>query len=78
MGCESGEIEVGMSTAASGSPMSLESSLQQVFSEDFFQQSLLEELLQLPPTGPSSPSPLLPFVSVGILAVRARRPYSAR
>ncbi|RLM80548.1 hypothetical protein C2845_PM12G06970 [Panicum miliaceum] len=65
MGCESGEIEVGMSTAASGSPMSLESSLQQVFSEDFFQQSLLEELLQLPPTGPSSPSSSLPSVSVG-------------
>ncbi|KAG2649566.1 hypothetical protein PVAP13_1NG116500 [Panicum virgatum] len=65
MGCESGEIEVGMSTAASGSPMSLESSLHQVFSEDFFQQSLLEELLQLPPTGPSSPSSSLPSVSVG-------------
>ncbi|XP_039833125.1 putative transcription factor bHLH041 [Panicum virgatum] len=65
MGCESGEIEVGMSTAASGSPMSLESSLQQVFSEDFFQQSLLEELLQLPPTGPSSSSSSLPSVSVG-------------
>ncbi|KAF8769768.1 hypothetical protein HU200_006378 [Digitaria exilis] len=45
MGCESGEIEVGMSsTAASGS------------SPDFFQESLLEELLQLPPTQPSSPS----------------------
>nr|CAB3446139.1 unnamed protein product [Digitaria exilis] len=58
MGCESGEVEVGMSsTAASGSsPMSLESSLHQVFPEDFFQESLLEELLQLPPTQPSSPS----------------------
>ncbi|XP_022679086.1 putative transcription factor bHLH041 isoform X2 [Setaria italica] len=66
MGCESGEIEVGMSTPASGgSPMSLESSLHQVFSEDFFQQSLLEELLQLPPTRPSSPSSSLPSVSVG-------------
>ncbi|CAL5023099.1 unnamed protein product [Urochloa decumbens] len=67
MGCESGEIEVGMmsTTAASGSPspMSLESSLHQVFSEDFFQQSLLEELLQLPPTRPSSPSSSLPSVS---------------
>ncbi|CAD6251391.1 unnamed protein product [Miscanthus lutarioriparius] len=67
MGCESGEIEIGMSTAASsgGSPRSLESTLQQVFSEDFFQQSLLEELLQLPPTRPSSPSSSLPSVSVG-------------
>jgi len=67
MGCESGEIEIGMSTAASGggSPMSLDSTLQQVFSEDFFQQSLLEELLQLPPTRPSSPSSSLPSVSVG-------------
>ncbi|CAN6230887.1 unnamed protein product [Urochloa humidicola] len=68
MGCESGEIEVGMSTAGktSGgvSSMSLESSLHQVFSEDFFQQSLLEELLQLPPTRPSSPSSSLPSVSV--------------
>ncbi|XP_062218596.1 putative transcription factor bHLH041 isoform X2 [Phragmites australis] len=64
MGCESGEIEVGMSTAASGSPISLEASLQQVFSEDFFQQSLLEELLHLPPTRPSSPSSSLPSVSV--------------
>ncbi|XP_066318187.1 putative transcription factor bHLH041 [Miscanthus floridulus] len=67
MGCESGEIEIGMSTAASsgGSPRSLESTLQQFFSEDFFQQSLLEELLQLPPTRPSSPSSSLPSVSVG-------------
>lgn len=66
MGCESGEIEIGMSTAASsGSPMSMESTLQQVFSEDFFQQSLLEELLQMPPTRPSSPSSSLPSVSVG-------------
>ncbi|OQU84650.1 hypothetical protein SORBI_3004G094600 [Sorghum bicolor] len=67
MGCESGEIEIGMSTAASsgGSPMSLESTLHQVFSEDFFQQSLLEELLQLPPTRPSSPSSSVPSVSVG-------------
>ncbi|CAN6250832.1 unnamed protein product [Urochloa humidicola] len=68
MGCESGEIEVGMSTAGKtsggASPMSLESSLHQVFSEDFFQQSLLEELLQLPPTRPSSPSSSLPSVSV--------------
>ncbi|CAL4970565.1 unnamed protein product [Urochloa decumbens] len=66
MGCESGEIEVGMLSAAAsggGSPMSLESSLHQVFSEDFFQQSLLEELLQLPPTRPSSPSSSLPSVS---------------
>ncbi|KAL6604605.1 hypothetical protein ACP70R_043032 [Stipagrostis hirtigluma subsp. patula] len=61
MGCESGEVEVGMSTATSG--MSMESSMQQVFSEDFFQQSLLEELLQLPPTRPSSPSSSLPSVS---------------
>lgn len=66
MGCESGEIEVGVSTTASGgSAMSLESSLHQVFSEDFFQQSLLEELLQLPPTRPSSSSSSLPSVSVG-------------
>lgn len=68
MGCESGEIEIGMSTTAAssgGSPMSLESTLQQVFSEDFFQQSLLEELLQMPPTRPSSPSSSLPSVSVG-------------
>ncbi|XP_062221233.1 putative transcription factor bHLH041 isoform X2 [Phragmites australis] len=65
MACESGEIEVGMSTAAaSASPINLEASLQQVFSEDFFQQSLLEELLHLPPTQPSSPSSLLPSVSV--------------
>ncbi|CAN6277997.1 unnamed protein product [Urochloa humidicola] len=70
MGCESGEIEVGMSTTAApsgggsgSSPMSLESSLHHVFSEDFFQQSLLEELLLLPPTRPSSPSSSLPSVS---------------
>jgi hypothetical protein len=68
MGCESGEVEIGMSTAPTcgSSPMSLESTLQQVFSEDFFQQSLLEELLQLPPTRPSSPS-----VSVGSPAADA-------
>ncbi|TVU33111.1 hypothetical protein EJB05_24896, partial [Eragrostis curvula] len=67
MGCESGEIEVGVSTPATSSGMStdLETSLQQVFSEDFFQQSLLEELLHLPPTRPSSsPSSSLPSVSV--------------
>jgi hypothetical protein len=58
MGCESGEIEVGMLTPASGSsPVSL----QQVFSEDIFQQSLLEELLHLPS---SSPLSSLPSVSV--------------
>ncbi|NP_001357844.1 putative transcription factor bHLH041 [Zea mays] len=68
MGCESGEVEIGMYTAPTSgtSPMSLESTLQQVFSEDFFQQSLLEELLQLPPTRPSSPS-----VSVGSPAADA-------
>ncbi|GJN19366.1 hypothetical protein PR202_gb06635 [Eleusine coracana subsp. coracana] len=65
MGCESGEIEVGMSTVTSASPVSLETNLQQVFSEEFFQQSLLEEFLHLPPTRPSSPSSSLqPSVSV--------------
>uniref|UniRef100_A0A0E0IYB4 BHLH domain-containing protein n=1 Tax=Oryza nivara TaxID=4536 RepID=A0A0E0IYB4_ORYNI len=62
MGCESGEIEVGFSTAPAenygggGGGGSLQASVEQVFSEDFFQQSLLEELLQLPPTRPSSSS----------------------
>uniref|UniRef100_A0A0E0JXF6 BHLH domain-containing protein n=1 Tax=Oryza punctata TaxID=4537 RepID=A0A0E0JXF6_ORYPU len=59
MGCESGEIEVGFSTAPAenyGGGSSLQASVEQVFSEDFFQQSLLEELLQLPPTRPSSSS----------------------
>ncbi|KAL6888911.1 hypothetical protein ACP4OV_009937 [Aristida adscensionis] len=65
MGCESGEVEVGVSTATSGTSTDMEASLQQVFSEDFFQQSLLEELLQLPPTRPSSPSSSLPSVSIG-------------
>ncbi|KAK3156381.1 hypothetical protein QOZ80_2AG0106570 [Eleusine coracana subsp. coracana] len=64
MGCESGEIEVGMSTVTSASPVSLETNLQQVFSEEFFQQSLLEEFLHLTPTRPSSPSSSLPSVSV--------------
>uniref|UniRef100_A0ACD5YPW6 Uncharacterized protein n=1 Tax=Avena sativa TaxID=4498 RepID=A0ACD5YPW6_AVESA len=63
MGCESGEIEVGMSTPAGHT--NLQASLDQVFSEDFFQQSLLEELLQLPPTRPSSSSSSLPSISVG-------------
>ncbi|KAM0929221.1 hypothetical protein ACQ4PT_001758 [Festuca glaucescens] len=63
MGCESGEIEVGVSTPAGQS--NLQASLGQVFSEDFFQQSLLEELLQLPPTRPSSSSSSLPSISVG-------------
>lgn len=65
MGCESGEIEVGMSTTAtSSSPVSLQTNLQQVFLEEFFQQSLIEEFLHLPPTRPSSPSSSLPSVSV--------------
>ncbi|KAL5213153.1 hypothetical protein ABZP36_024000 [Zizania latifolia] len=64
MGCESGEIEVGFSTAKNSGDILL-ASVEQVFSEDFFQQSLLEELLQLPPTGPSSSSSSLPSVSVG-------------
>ncbi|XP_051194504.1 putative transcription factor bHLH041 [Lolium perenne] len=63
MGCESGEIEVGLSTPAGQT--NLQASLGQVFSEDFFQQSLLEELLQLPPTRPSSSSSSLPSISVG-------------
>ncbi|KAM0902857.1 hypothetical protein ACQ4PT_019108 [Festuca glaucescens] len=63
MGCESGEIEVGVSTPAGHT--NLQGSLDQVFSEDFFQQSLLEELLQLPPTRPSSSSSSLPSISVG-------------
>uniref|UniRef100_M8CPZ0 Putative transcription factor bHLH041 n=1 Tax=Aegilops tauschii TaxID=37682 RepID=M8CPZ0_AEGTA len=62
MGCESGEIEVGMSTPAG--QMNLQVGLGQIFSEDFFQQSLLEELLQLPPTRPSSSSSSLPSISV--------------
>ncbi|KAJ1278584.1 hypothetical protein BS78_04G090000 [Paspalum vaginatum] len=83
MGCDSGEIEIGMSaaattTTASGSPMGLESSLQQVFSEDFFQQSLLEELLQLPPTRPSSPSSSLPSASAGSPAADASTPLLVR
>ncbi|CAM0946180.1 unnamed protein product [Alopecurus aequalis] len=63
MGCESGEIEVGLSMPAG--QINLRASLGQVFSEDFFQQSLLEELLQLPPTRPSSSSSSLPSISVG-------------
>jgi hypothetical protein len=68
MGCESGEIEVGMSTAASGSsPVSL----QQVFSEDLFQQSFLEELLHLPssslPTSVSVDSPAAAEGSTSLL-----------
>ncbi|KAG8070277.1 hypothetical protein GUJ93_ZPchr0006g41487 [Zizania palustris] len=64
MGCESGEIEVGFSTAKNSGDI-LQASVEQVFSEDFLQQSLLEELLQLPTTGPSSSSSSLPSVSVG-------------
>ncbi|KAI4965458.1 hypothetical protein ZWY2020_054544 [Hordeum vulgare] len=63
MGCESGEIEVGMSTPAG--QMNLQAGLDQIFSENFFQQSLLEELLQLPPTRPSSSSSSMPSISVG-------------
>lgn len=63
MGCESGEIEVGMSMPAG--QMNFQAGLNQIFSEDFFQQSLLEELLQLPPTRPSSSSSSLPSISVG-------------
>ncbi|KAM0827331.1 hypothetical protein ACQ4PT_068265 [Festuca glaucescens] len=63
LGCESGEIEVGVSTPAGQT--NLQASLGHVFSEDFFQQSLLEELLQLPPTRPSSSSSSLPSISVG-------------
>ncbi|KAL6839381.1 hypothetical protein ACP4OV_030651 [Aristida adscensionis] len=54
MGCESGEIEIGLSTSTSPAAV-----------PDHFQQSLLEELLQLPPTGPSSSSSSLPSLSIG-------------
>ncbi|XP_014756153.1 putative transcription factor bHLH041 isoform X2 [Brachypodium distachyon] len=61
VGCESGEIEMGVSAPTNN----LRASVEQVFSEDFFQQSLLEELLQLPPTRPSSSSSSIPSISVG-------------
>ncbi|KAL6602889.1 hypothetical protein ACP70R_043250 [Stipagrostis hirtigluma subsp. patula] len=53
MGSDNGEIEIGLSTTSAAGV------------SDHFQQSLLEELLQMPPTGPSSSSSSLPSLSIG-------------
>jgi hypothetical protein len=55
MGCESGEIEVGLSTTWVAAAAVA----------DHVQQALLDELLQLPPARPSSSSSSIPSLSVG-------------
>ncbi|XP_047052906.1 putative transcription factor bHLH041 [Lolium rigidum] len=55
MGCESGEIEVGMSTT----------SVPAATVADHVQQALLEEILELPPARPSSSSSSMPSLSIG-------------
>ncbi|XP_062179169.1 putative transcription factor bHLH041 isoform X2 [Phragmites australis] len=53
MGCDNGEIEIGLSTTSAPAVA------------DHVQQSLLEELMQLTPTRPSSSSSSLPSLSIG-------------
>ncbi|KAM0912422.1 hypothetical protein ACQ4PT_012819 [Festuca glaucescens] len=55
MGCESGEIEVGLSTT----------SVPAATVADHVQQALLEEILELPPARPSSSSSSMPSLSIG-------------
>ncbi|KAM0908524.1 hypothetical protein ACQ4PT_015410 [Festuca glaucescens] len=55
MGCESGEIEVGLSTT----------SVPAATAADHVQQALLEEILELPPARPSSSSSSIPSLSIG-------------
>ncbi|KAF7096797.1 hypothetical protein CFC21_098694 [Triticum aestivum] len=55
MGCESGEIEIGLSTT----------SVAAAAVADHVHQSFLEDLLQLPPTGLSSSSSPVPSLSIG-------------
>ncbi|KAM3192039.1 hypothetical protein ACQJBY_069342 [Aegilops geniculata] len=55
MGCESGEIEIGLSTT----------SVAAAAVADHVHQSLLEDLLQLPPAGLSSSSSPVPSLSIG-------------
>uniref|UniRef100_A0ACD5UFN6 Uncharacterized protein n=2 Tax=Avena sativa TaxID=4498 RepID=A0ACD5UFN6_AVESA len=55
MGCESGEIEVGLSTTSVGAAAVT----------DHVQQALLEEILELPPARPSSSSSSMPSLSIG-------------
>lgn len=55
MGCESGEIEIGLSTT----------SVPATAVADHVHQSFLEDLLQLPPTGLSSSSSPVPSLSIG-------------
>uniref|UniRef100_A0ACD5WU85 Uncharacterized protein n=2 Tax=Avena sativa TaxID=4498 RepID=A0ACD5WU85_AVESA len=56
MGCDSGEIEVGLSTtsAVAGAAVA-----------DHVQQALLEEILELPPARPTSSSSSMPSLSIG-------------
>ncbi|KAJ3686508.1 hypothetical protein LUZ61_015672 [Rhynchospora tenuis] len=71
LGCQNGEIELGMTTPY---PANLQMNVHQVFSENFIQESLLADLLQTPPQDqptsvetarPSSSSSSLPSISVG-------------
>ncbi|CAM0910235.1 unnamed protein product [Alopecurus aequalis] len=55
VGCESGEIEVGLSTTSESAAAVA----------DHVQQSLLEEILELPPVRPSSSSSSMPSLSMG-------------
>ena len=54
MGCERGEIEVGLSDTAAAAAVA-----------GHVQQSLMEELMQLAPAGPSSSSSSMPSLSIG-------------
>ncbi|KAJ4789118.1 basic helix-loop-helix (bHLH) DNA-binding superfamily protein [Rhynchospora pubera] len=70
LGCQNGEIELGMTTPY---PADLQMNVHQVFSENFIQQSLMADLLQPPQdqpisvetARPSSSSSSLPSISVG-------------
>uniref|UniRef100_A0ACD6A959 Uncharacterized protein n=1 Tax=Avena sativa TaxID=4498 RepID=A0ACD6A959_AVESA len=56
MGCESGEIEVGLSTTSAITAAAV---------ADHVQQALLEEIIELPPARPSSSSSSMPSLSIG-------------
>ncbi|XP_072960191.1 putative transcription factor bHLH041 isoform X2 [Typha angustifolia] len=63
MGCQKGEIELGMRTSAN---VNMQMNVQQVFSEDFIQQSVFDDLLHLPDQSrPSSSTSSLRSLSVG-------------